>query len=218
MWHGSPIFSPGGETVAYSNRHANGKSRVPADNSKQIRGTPQGTESLSQRLVRGWTVSGIHESTAWFSRFVRLRLSRKTIAQSLLRGGRGEFSPDGRWLSFTGPRGSEASGFQGSDVFVVPFPGPGPRIQISNHGGAQARWRPVGKEIFCLTAEKKLTAVSMDTSSGKLVAGAPHVLFLTRIVAGRIALFQYAVSSDGKRFLINSLPSVGAAPLTVLMN
>jgi len=31
-------------------------------------------------------------------------------------------------------------------------------------------------------------------------------------------LFQYAVSTDGKRFLINSLPSVGATPLTVLMN
>jgi len=61
-------------------------------------------------------------------------------------------------------------------------------------------------------------AVSIDTSHGKLVAGVPHPLFQTRITASRIVLFQYAVSTDGKRFLINSLPSVGATPLTVLMN
>jgi len=51
-------------------------------------------------------------------------------------------------------------------------------------------------------------AVSIDTASGRLVAGVPHALFQTRIIAPRIVLFQYAVAPDGKRFLINSLPSV----------
>jgi eukaryotic-like serine/threonine-protein kinase len=44
------------------------------------------------------------------------------------------------------------------------------------------------------------------------------MLFQTRITAPRIVLFQYAVASDGKRFLINSLPPVGATPLTNLTN
>ena len=44
------------------------------------------------------------------------------------------------------------------------------------------------------------------------------MLFQTRITAPRIVLFQYAVASDGKRFLINSLPPVGATPLTILTN
>ena len=61
-------------------------------------------------------------------------------------------------------------------------------------------------------------AVSIDTSHGKLEAGVPYALFQTRIIAPRIVLFQYAVSPDGKRFLINSLPPVGAAPVTVLIN
>jgi eukaryotic-like serine/threonine-protein kinase len=69
-----------------------------------------------------------------------------------------------------------------------------------------------------VSGDKKLMAVSIDTSHGKLVAGVSHALFQTRIIAPRIVLFQYAVSPDGKRFLINSLPSVGATPLTVLMN
>ena len=60
--------------------------------------------------------------------------------------------------------------------------------------------------------------ISINTTKGKVAAGVPHVLFQSRIVAPRIVLFQYAVSPDGKRFLINSLPAEGAAPLTVLVN
>jgi Tol biopolymer transport system component/DNA-binding winged helix-turn-helix (wHTH) protein len=127
-----------------------------------------------------------------------------------------QFSPDGKWIAFTG-LGSSGSG-EGSEVYVGRFPGPGRRIQISNHGGAQPRWRADGKELFYIAMDKKLMAVAIDTSHDEPVAGVPHVLFQTRIIAPRIALFQYAVSPDGKRFLINSMPSVGAAPLTVLMN
>jgi len=66
--------------------------------------------------------------------------------------------------------------------------------------------------------DKKLMAVAIDTSHDEPAEGVPHILFQTRIIAPRIVLFQYAVSPDGSRFLINSMPSVGAAPLTVLMN
>ena len=42
------------------------------------------------------------------------------------------FSPDGRWVAFT----SDESGRE--EVFVVPFPGPGGRIPISNEGGTKS--------------------------------------------------------------------------------
>jgi hypothetical protein len=103
-------------------------------------------------------------------------------------------------------------------VFVSPFPGAGGRVQISNGGGAQARWRADGKELYYIDPDKKLMAVSINTKDGKVAAGVPHVLFQTRIVAPRVVLFQYAVSPDGQRFLINSLPTSGAAPLTVLVD
>lgn len=130
-------------------------------------------------------------------------------------GAEAQFSPDGKWIAFIGP-GSTSD--EEVEVYVAPVHGPGRRIQISNHGGAQARWRADGKELFYITKDKKLMAVAMDTSHGEPVAGVPHLLFQTRIIASRIVLFQYAVSPDGKRFLINSTPSVGAAPLTVVMN
>lgn len=108
--------------------------------------------------------------------------------------------------------------YQDSEIFVAPFPGPGGPVQVSNHGGAQARWRADGKELFYIDRDKRLMAVSIDTTRNKVVAGVPHVLFQTRIIAPRIVLFQYVVSPNGRRFLINSLPAVGAAPPTILIN
>ena len=67
----------------------------------------------------------------------------------------GQFSPDDRWVAYTSPEsGSE-------EIYVVPFeatkalsatPGTaislGGKWQISHSGGAIARWRGDGKEIF----------------------------------------------------------------------
>ena len=132
-------------------------------------------------------------------------------------GAEAQFSPNGKWVAFSAP-GSSSPNYFSSEVFVSPFPGAGGRVQISNGGGAQARWRGDGKELYYIDPDKRLMAISINTTNGKVVAGVPHVLFQTRIVAARIVLFQYAVSPDGERFLINSLPAVGAAPLTVLVN
>ena len=83
-------------------------------------------------------------------------------------GAEAQFSPDGKWIAFTG-FGSTAG--EDPDVYVGRFPGPGRRIQISNHGGAQPRWRADGKELFYITIDKKLMAVAFDTSHGDPVAG-----------------------------------------------
>jgi Tol biopolymer transport system component len=130
-------------------------------------------------------------------------------------GAEAQFSPDGKWVAFTDAPGRDA---MDGEVYVGPFPVPGGRVQISSHGGGQARWSSDGKELYYVTIDRKLMAVSVAAQGGKLVAGIPRMLFQTRITGARYALFQYAVSPDGRRFLINSWPPVGAAPLTVLMN
>ena len=119
-----------------------------------------------------------------------------------------QFSPDGRWIAWCGPRGHLPG-----EIFVQPFPGPGGRLQISTTGGGQPRWSRDGKQIFYMTSDKKLMAVSFD--SRKMSAGAPRLLFQTRIVASAYDYFQYDVAPDG-RFLINSLP-VGYAPHLTLL-
>ena len=44
------------------------------------------------------------------------------------------FSPDGRWLAYV----SDELGR--SEVYVVPFPGPGGKLQVSTRGGVDPRW------------------------------------------------------------------------------
>jgi eukaryotic-like serine/threonine-protein kinase len=125
---------------------------------------------------------------------------------SLGPGAEPQFSPDGKWIAYT-----EVGG---AGIAVRPFPGPGPRIQISSGPAAQARWSRHGTQIFYIAPDKKMMAVSFDAEACR--AGAPRELFQTRIIATSLAGFQYDVTPDGC-FLINSLPS-GASPLTLLTN
>ena len=211
-----PVFSPDRRSVAYVGNVAKGFSEiyvVATDGS----GKPEPLVE-SAGIPNDWSPDGRYLVYMDFQNGppeLRFYDFRKRSHSAYAVGGEAQFSPDGKWVAFTG---STSTSYQDSDVFVMQFPEPRGRIQISNQGGAQARWRADGKELFYISADKKLMAVSIDTSHGKLVAGVPHALFQTRIIAPRIVLFQYAVSPDGKRFLINSLPSVGATPLTVLMN
>ena len=62
-------------------------------------------------------------------------------------------------------------------------------------------------------------SVPLTQRDGMLEPGHAVALFQTRIVQPRLVLFQYDVSRDGQRFLINSLPHEdAAAPLTLLLN
>jgi Tol biopolymer transport system component len=129
------------------------------------------------------------------------------VSRPVAPGAEPRFSPDGKWVAYTG-----AGGY--GDIFVQPFPGPGGRIQISSAGGTQVVWNPDGRQIFYIAPDKKLMAVSFDPQ--KRAASAPRVLFQTRVVAPNFVGHQYDVAPDG-RFLINSLPANYSSPLTLLM-
>jgi eukaryotic-like serine/threonine-protein kinase len=121
----------------------------------------------------------------------------------------GVFSPDVQWIAY----GSNESG-QGN-IFVRPFPGPGAKHQISTEGGSRAVWRADGKELFYLGADGTMMAVAIDTT-GQFTAGLPQALFPTRARVGNYQ--KFAVTKDGKRFLISAPPQSRSAPLTVVLN
>jgi eukaryotic-like serine/threonine-protein kinase len=213
------VLSPDGKTVAYSTMKGNSISTVAADNSSQSKELFAGHRPIGN----DWSGDGRYLIFMNFQSNGGPELQTydfvKHSKTPFTYGAEAQFSPDGRWVAFTGSgAGSTSANYTASELFVAKFPGPGGRIQISNHGGAQARWRADGKELYYIAMDKKLMAVSIDATNGTLKAGVPHALFQTRIIAPRIVLFQYAVSADGKRFLINSFPSTGTGPITVLMN
>ena len=50
----------------------------------------------------------------------------------------GRFSPGGKWVAYTGDESGQPQ------VYVVPFPGPGGKWQVSAAGGSFPRWRGDG--------------------------------------------------------------------------
>jgi Tol biopolymer transport system component len=130
----------------------------------------------------------------------------------------GQFSPDGKWIAYQ----SDESGR--SEIYARPFPGPGGNFQISSNGGAQARWNKNGKEIFYVSLDSKMMAAPVKLSSdGQSVeTGTPAALFPVRIVGGpesSVGRQEYAVSSDGLRFLVNLAVDEGTtSPITIIYN
>jgi hypothetical protein len=106
------------------------------------------------------------------------------------------FSPDGKWLAF-GLNGPETG-----EVFLMPVPPTGERWQVSVAGGAQPRWSADGKSLYFLSMDGRLMMVDIDGTFGTVPRiSPPRQLFPTGLTVS-LTLDQYAVSSDGKRFLI----------------
>ena len=85
-------------------------------------------------------------------------LSGDTTAKALITSPAYEsamrFSPDSRWLAFS----SDESGLR--EVFVMPFPGPGPRHQVSVNGGDAPVWSHDGRRLF-YSAGRQLMAATL---------------------------------------------------------
>ena len=117
----------------------------------------------------------------------------------------GAFSPDGRWVAYQ----SDASGR--SEIVVRPFPSKDPAQPVSRNGGANARWREDGKELFFLSPEGTMMAVGFDATRG-VPEGVPRALFPTQLRGGSR---PYAVAKNGDRFL---LPIVANIPLRAFID
>jgi serine/threonine protein kinase len=199
----SPAWSHDGRKIAYGT--FDGKSHylkeVPVDGS----GSPQLLLTGSTMRHLDWSPDG----HLVFSDFSNGRPSVRVYSAAdhnvkifVTIGAEARFSPDGKWIAYTGPEA----------VFVQPFPGPGGRIEISSGTGAQPVWARDGRQIFYIAPDSKLMAASFNPQEKS--AGAPRMLFQTRIIAPNFIGTQYDVSSDG-RFLINSVPSNYSSPLTL---
>ena len=103
------------------------------------------------------------------------------------------FSPDGSLLAYA------ANDSGRSEVYVRPFPGPGGKYTISNHGGTGPVWSRDGRELFYAEGDK-LMRVGIERAP-RFTAGAPQILFETPdFVWERVR--NYDVLPDGSGFVI----------------
>jgi Tol biopolymer transport system component len=119
------------------------------------------------------------------------------------------FSPDGKWLAYC----SNESGVY--RVYVVAFPGPGGKWQVSPDGGCGPRWRRDGKEIFYLSLDNKLMASEVNAGGSSFRVGATRALFATRAYG---VFGKFDASADGQRFLIPYETEQPNAAITLVVN
>ena len=103
---------------------------------------------------------------------------------------------------------------------MTSFPEARGKWQVSTGGGEQPRWRGDGKELFYLSSDRKMMAVSV-TAGANFDADPPVALFQATPRQPVTSTDQsvYDVTRDGQRFLINTpVKQVEAPPMSVVLN
>ena len=120
------------------------------------------------------------------------------------------FSPSGRWLAYV----SDEAGR--TDVFVQPFPGPGPKWLVSTEGGTDPVWSRDGRELFYRRGDQVLAASVAPKE--EFSPGRPRRLFELRFDTGDNGP-NYDVSPDGKWFVVTrSEKAMAPGELHIVLN
>jgi Tol biopolymer transport system component len=191
-----PVWSHDGQAIAYLSNGA--IYHIRADGS----GRP--ALAANRGIPTGWSVDGRILSFGTHKGVVSLAVTAITtsVPLDLVPGAEGQLSPDSKWLAYVARDG----------LLIQRFPDLSQRVQVAGYGASQPRWRRNGRQLFYISADKKLMAV--DFNPAQATISAARVIAQTRIVANALTGFQYDVAPDG-RFLVNSF--IGdAAPLTLM--
>jgi dipeptidyl aminopeptidase/acylaminoacyl peptidase len=205
-----PVWMPDGKRLAFRSWLAGGMTMwmMPADRSaRPVRLDPAGTRqspvsfSPDGRFLTFDQKDPQTRDDAWV-----LPLEGDSQAQPVARSRFGEgsakFSPDGRWIAYA----SDESGK--SEVYVQPFPGPGPKVQVSSAGGFDPVWRRSGGELYYRNA-KTMMVVAITTAPEVRVSAA-RPLWEASYSDGSgsscgmpgVSSSNYDVTPDGQRFLM----------------
>jgi Tol biopolymer transport system component len=219
----SPIWSPDGKSVAFT------ASREGGDRLYRKSLTGSGAEELiattGGAFPTDWSADGrlilFHSSspaegqrTGWDLWFVSLADRQpKPLVRTLFHEIQGALSPDGRWIAYS----SDESG--AFEVYVQAFLDGGSKRVVSRGGGAEPRWRVDGRELFYVSADRRLMSVP-TTMGSAFEAGKPGVLFVMNV---RDLVFpfvkRYEAIPDGQRFVVQEPTGRGGpSPLTVVVN
>jgi Tol biopolymer transport system component len=213
----APVWSPDGSRIAFASN------RESTYNLYQKIASGAGQDELllksdRTKLPTDWSLDGrfllyheIDPKTRYDLWVLPMSGDRKPIPflQTEFNERNGVFSPDGKWVAYDSDESRK------KEVYVQPFPASGGKWQISKNGGTVAKWRRDGKELFYLGADGKMMAVAV-TAGGTFQAGIPEPLFDSHISS---SLAKYAVTRDGRRFLIPSVTvEASSSPATVVIN
>jgi len=160
----TPLWSPDGKRVAFASTES-GKRLIsvkPADGSgkeEQVGLAPSTVSHLNAwspdgKIIAFSDYAGATNGDIWILTIGERE--PKPLLKTQFNEHTPAFSPDSRWLAYV----SNESGRD--EVYVIAFPGPGGRWQISTDGGAEPVWSRDGKELFYRNGDKMMS-VSVET-------------------------------------------------------
>jgi len=114
------------------------------------------------------------------------------------------FSPDGRWVAYE----SDETGL--TEVYLVPYPGPGRKVKISTDGGTSPVWARDGRALFYRNGDAMM-GVPIQT----LPSFSPG---RARLLFRKVSPHPFDVAPDGRFLMIEDLPAPALGPLTVALN
>jgi len=230
--NGTPFWSPKGDRIVFESSRDTGKFNLFL---KAANGGGQDERilpDLNGRWPTQWSLDGryivYNESDPktkfdlWVLPLEGAAAERKPILflRTEFNEKLGQLSPDGQLMAFTSDRSGK------NQIYVRPFPKGDSEWTVSVGGGAAARWRGDGKELFYLSEDGKMMAVPVASSSGsrqEFQPGTPVPLFEANTVSppSDPVIFEYDVTPDGKRFLVatsSQADRAAALALTVVTN
>jgi Tol biopolymer transport system component/predicted Ser/Thr protein kinase len=228
-----PVWSPDGGSIAFSS-YGDGLLQLYRKDSSGARPEERLLKSSANERPCDWSRDGrflmyTHDTdpgghfALWVLSDPLGDPANRTAApylETTFRTAQCQFSPDGHWVAYTSDESP-----QGREIYVQSFPVPSSKFRVSSNGGVQPRWRRDGKELFYIAADRKLMAVDVTTAP-TFQPGIPHMMFDSHVsgfLGGGLStiVFNYDVTPDGQRFLINSVAEsegIAPEPITVILN
>ena len=136
---------------------------------------------------------------------LQLSLQGDPTLEPLLQGefnqGNAQVSPDGLWLVYRSDQSGEM------EVYLRPYPGPGPTVPVSIGGGTSATWSLDGSELI-YRLDDRMMAVPVEAVGETVRIGRPTELFRGRYVAAVVGgSRQYDVAPDGRFLMLKEVAS-----------
>jgi Tol biopolymer transport system component len=211
---GEPVISPGGRSLVYASDPGAGLWDVyerPLDgtgSSTLLLAAPENENPRDISPDGRYLMYAKQSATTGYDLWAMPFDGDRTpfaLAQTPFAEVDGRFSPDGRFIAFDSNETGQ------SEVYVQPFPGPGPKTQLSVGGGRSPRWRRDAAELFYVRADNVLMAQRVESNAPARTAGRAEALFTLP------GYRSYDPSADGRRFLVVRAVS-DASPITILLN
>jgi Tol biopolymer transport system component len=231
------VFSSAGEEVHYTGRGSGGKSDLFR---QSVDGSGVETEALiddNDKYLFDWSRDGrylayspnaapgsgqliagllIHRSRDIWIHSLSEKTSR-IFATGGTSYGNARFSPDGRWIAYdanvSGRLEVYIQAFEIDEETTLTQPGGGARFQVSSGGGTTPHWQDDGREIVYQDLDRRMMAVAIEETNGRLTLGTPEPLFT---VAGEIVAGD--ATGDHQEFLLAIREEVASQPLNVVVN